>query len=636
MTHNHPIRDEERHFVINAVARTVSIPEKDRPVLIQHDHNSEHITFECDRFVEGHDLMLCDKVEIHYKNIQDSRRSVKGVYPVEDLKVSDSDNDKIKFTWIVSLNATTYNGPLWFAVTFSCTDNGDILYRWNTNICKDLFVFEGIDNGEAVEQNYADVLEMWRLDLFGIGDTEEARIRAVGNDVIASIPEEYSDLYSNVNDLNGLLKFTVKTPNLYNIVEFDEAGYYNYVDGLYVNDIPEYGSSGFVEVKENIQYRITHSGYVTFWDTNKQFISGLSGDVKFVTPSGCKYVNCAVLKDQKYDYALVEFGDVNYKSLHSTTNPINDYFTVETNNLCDPQIVGDGFYDLNGEFGHMNDYGSFTMAVTEGESYVKSRGGYVSYFDSRNIWIGSSSVGSNSDFVVPSGAVKMNVAVLLTDPDFWLVRSGDTYYKKLVSEYFPYSLNGLRYGALGDSITYGLGASTCYGKILSDSEKLSFVNYGISGNRIAANDDEANSPMYIRYANMNDDLDIVTVFGGTNDYASQIPIGTNDDTSGSTFKGALNILCEGLLSKYVSKRLGFITPIHRAREDNAIPLIDYVNAIKEICGLYGIPVLDLYNTSTICCVADENSNGLLLDGLHPSDTGHEVLARKITHFIKTL
>lgn len=636
MTHNHHVRDNDKRFVIDSVARTVYFPEADRPVLIQHDHNSEHITFECDRYVEGHDLLSCDKVEVHYRNVMDSRRSVKGVYPVADLQISGTDPNKLVFTWIVSLNATNYNGPLLFVVAFSCTKDGEILYRWNTNICKDLVVSEGMDNGEAVTQNYADVLENWRLDLFGIGDTEEAKIKAAGEKTIASIPVAYSDLYSNVDDINGMLKFAVKTPNLYSVGMFDNGGYYNYVDGSYLNEMPEYGSSGFIEVKENAQYIGMSGGYVTFWNSNKNFISGLPTSTRFMTPSGCKYVNLALRKDLKYSFALVEFGDVNYKYFQYQTNIIDKYFTVETNNLYDSRFVVDGFYDLNGEYGHMDDYGSFTMLVTEGESYVKGRSGYVSYFDANNVWISSEVVAGNVNFVVPSGAVKMNVAVLLTDPDFWVVRAGETYYKKLVSEYLPGSLNGLRYGALGDSITYGYDANTCYGEILSNAEKLSFVNYGLSGNRIAVSSDDVYSPMYVRYADMNDDLDIITVFGGTNDYASQTPIGTNDDESGSTFKGALNILCKGLLTKYNGKRLGFITPIHRAREGNPIPLVEYVNAVKEICGKYAIPVLDLYNTSTICCVMDENSNGLLLDGLHPSDAGHEVLARKITHFIKTL
>lgn len=263
MTHKHPIYDDEKRFIINTVTKTVSFPEKDRPVLIQHDHNSEHITFECDRFVEGHDFMLCDKVEVHYNNVGPRNRSVKGVYPVEDLRIADSDKNKVVFTWIPSLNATTYAGPLLFVITFSCTNNGDITYRWNTNICKDLVVGEGIDNGEAVEQNYADVLENWRLDLFGIEDTAEANMRLYSKriqdelevkarEVMATMPDEYME-YSdfekskaNVTDINRLLdsdyianRFTNLYPHGDSSYEYDGTSVYSGVaagDNFYLEE----------------------------------------------------------------------------------------------------------------------------------------------------------------------------------------------------------------------------------------------------------------------------------------------------------------------------------------------------------------------------------------------------------------
>ena len=651
MSHNHPIYDVDKRFVIDPVSRAVAMPEGQRPVLIQYDHNSEHITFECDRFIEGHDLMLCDIVEVHYNNIGDSRHVSNGVYPVEDLQVSSADDSKIIFTWVVSQMATVYTGKLAFVVAFTCTDEGDILYRWNTRVNDDLEILSGISNSEAVADTYADVLEGWRMELFGIGDTAEAEmiafvedqqkafnsaIEAKGRETYDSIPKNYTDLHANVDDLNGLLAVACRTPNLYNVIEFDENGYYFHSDGRYTNEIPEYGSSGFIAVKEGIQYYQNSGAYTTFWDANKNFIGGQERGKSFIPPTGCKYVNCSLLKSLKYGFVLVEYGDVNYKYLYSENDPIHDYFSFETNNLYDPRFVVEGFYDLSGNYSYMDAYGSFTIAVTGGETYIKSLSGYVAYFDESNVWIKTDTIAKNTNFVVPNNAVKMNVAVLMTEPDFWLVPSGETVYRKLVSDYIPTTIGGLKYGALGDSITYGYDANTCYGDILSSSEKLSFVNYGISGNRIADCDDHDSEPMYIRYTEMNDDLDIVTVFGGTNDYASQTPIGENSDMTGETFKGALNILCKGLQTKYLGKRLGFITPIHRRSENAGTNLVEYVNAVKEICALYAIPVLDLYNTSTISCVSDENSNGLLIDGLHPSDAGHAVLARKIANFIKTL
>lgn len=648
MSHEHSMYDTNRRFVIDTVTKVVTIPETSKPVLTQYDHNSEYITFECPRFVEGHDFAKSDKVEVHYNNIDaGGRQTSKGLYEAEDLRVDPNDDRKVIFTWIVSQMATAYAGSLHFVVAFSCVTDGGLNYRWNTKINSGLTVSNGIYNGEIVESVYADVLEMWKLDLFGIGDTEESRMITLaesqrqaiidtGVETLKTIPTSYSDMYAKLDDIGTIVESVVKTSNLYKVNEFDENGYYTHDTGVFSSDMTGYGSTGYISVKENIRYYQSSSGYVTFWNNNKEFIGGQNGGRTFVTPSGCSYINCALLKSIKYTYFVTEFGDVNFKMLDSGVDRLTDYFSFETNNMYDSRLVGEGCYDLNGEYAYVDDYGSFTIPVNGNEKYTKNWSGYVAYFDYQNNWIRTDVVNSGNTFTVPSNAVKMNVAVQHSTADFWLLPEGENGYRKLSSEFLPNTLSGLRYGALGDSITYGLEANTCYGTILSEAESITFLNYGISGNRIADSADETNNPMHVRYLDMSDDLDIITVFGGTNDCASQTPIGTNSDETGATFKGALNILTRGLLRKYVGKRIGFITPIQRNSDERPIKLVEYVNAIKEICSLRGIPVLDLYNTSTITCVDDDNANGLLVDGLHPSDEGHAVIARKVSSFIKTL
>jgi lysophospholipase L1-like esterase len=195
----------------------------------------------------------------------------------------------------------------------------------------------------------------------------------------------------------------------------------------------------------------------------------------------------------------------------------------------------------------------------------------------------------------------------------------------------------MKYGALGDSITSGLTADTCYGEIVSDEMGLAFTNYGISGNRLASTDHDAvTSPLCVRYAQMSDDLDIVTVMGGTNDYTAQVPIGSNDSADITTFKGALNVLCRGLVSKYSGKRVGFITPLQRSGDEREIKMEDYVDAIVEICALYSIPVLDLYRNGGITTKVSDTAGGLLPDGLHPNNDGQAVIARKVKWFIESL
>lgn len=256
MSHGHWMYDTDKHFIIDPKTRAVATSDGSKPVLMQYDHNSEHITFEGARFVEGHDLSLCDKVEIHYNNIENGKgKTNKGVYPVEDFRVHPSDNSKVQFTWIVSENSTSYAGTLAFVISFSCTNEGDLLYRWNTDINSSIAISSGIYNGEYVAEYYADVLESWKQDLFGIGDTEEARLRAMadeereslqyaidevkaaalevqnevhlkGQQTLATIPESYTELQSTVDALieDRYIRSTTMVDNV--ITEtFDDGRY---------------------------------------------------------------------------------------------------------------------------------------------------------------------------------------------------------------------------------------------------------------------------------------------------------------------------------------------------------------------------------------------------------------------------
>ena len=128
---------------------------------------------------------------------------------------------------------------------------------------------------------------------------------------------------------------------------------------------------------------------------------------------------------------------------------------------------------------------------------------------------------------------------------------------------YLYPTYGKICGWLGDSITAG-GYATYGGKYLQLSES---VNYGISGSMIAKHTDENASgnqhTISVRYAEMRNDLDILIIAGGTNDFSNSIPIGTEEDENNLTLLGALRILCDGLLEKYPDKTIIFLSPINR-------------------------------------------------------------------------
>ena len=174
-------------------------------------------------------------------------------------------------------------------------------------------------------------------------------------------------------------------------------------------------------------------------------------------------------------------------------------------------------------------------------------------------------------------------------------------------------------------------------------------NYGIGGTRFSLqkgndwrpldNHVDVNS-FSERFDKMDDDADMVVVFGGTNDYGhGDAPLGCFDDKTPDTFYGACHYLFTGLINRYPGKPIIIMTPLHRCNEDNvrgdgwtaeeAADLKTYVNIIREVAEYYSLPVLDLFAESGIQPKVDIIREKFCPDGLHPNDAGHVLLAKKI-------
>ena len=67
MAHIHSIYDCDTHFVIDPVTREIK-NESEKTVIVQNDHNSERFSFELPKTIEGHDMSLCNVVQVHYLN----------------------------------------------------------------------------------------------------------------------------------------------------------------------------------------------------------------------------------------------------------------------------------------------------------------------------------------------------------------------------------------------------------------------------------------------------------------------------------------------------------------------------------------------------------------------------------------
>lgn len=207
---------------------------------------------------------------------------------------------------------------------------------------------------------------------------------------------------------------------------------------------------------------------------------------------------------------------------------------------------------------------------------------------------------------------------------------------------------------LGDSITEGHGTSAkdkIYWSLIGKNEGAIVRGYGIGGTRLAKQAKPSENPLFdldfcTRAAEMEEDADIVVVFGGTNDYGhGDAPIGTPTDRTNETFYGACHQLFSSLIERYPQAVIAVMTPLHRTGDDNPRPgnklvdtgtLLDYVRIIREVAEIYSLPVLDLYAASGICPKFACHREAFMPDGLHPNDAGHEIIARKLGNFLKSL
>lgn len=207
---------------------------------------------------------------------------------------------------------------------------------------------------------------------------------------------------------------------------------------------------------------------------------------------------------------------------------------------------------------------------------------------------------------------------------------------------------------LGDSITWGYNPNTGeqieknYSILLKERLNLKELrNYGINSSTLADNK-ISYEPMCNRYKNMDDNADIVAIFGGTNDYGREdfeVQLGKINDLGTATIYGVLNNMCIGLKQKYPNSVIFFITPIQRAYIDRGCnfkyatniknrlkySLEDVANAIKEVCKKNNILVFDLYNNCDINTI--EDCIKYIPDGLHPTEEYHKILANKIYDYI---
>ena len=176
LSHIHDVYDSDNKFAIDGISRAIKNNSTSKTIVMQFDHNSEVFTFELPRYIEGHDMTKCNRVEVHYLNIDTATKEEhEGIYLVDDLTINADDETKLTCSWTISQSATQLVGNLNFLLRFICLTDDVIDYVWNTAIFSGIYVSKGIYNSDIVAEQYIDTIKAW-----------ENRLKVVENSIGSS------------------------------------------------------------------------------------------------------------------------------------------------------------------------------------------------------------------------------------------------------------------------------------------------------------------------------------------------------------------------------------------------------------------------------------------------------------------
>ena len=150
------------------------------------------------------------------------------------------------------------------------------------------------------------------------------------------------------------------------------------------------------------------------------------------------------------------------------------------------------------------------------------------------------------------------------------------------------------------------------------------------------------------------EYDLIIIFLGTNDYGSDVDLGTMDSNDKTKFIPSVDYCLKYIRDTWVNSKVACLLPLQRYNGNNkngvGYSLQQYNNALEERCNFYSIPTLDLYNkgnfipqltnfrnTHTFITGTHPETGLPNGDGLHPNLTfGRDYLMTIIAEFLELI
>lgn len=179
--------------------------------------------------------------------------------------------------------------------------------------------------------------------------------------------------------------------------------------------------------------------------------------------------------------------------------------------------------------------------------------------------------------------------------------------------------------------------------LVNNSSAGTYVTTGHGNDSMAACGDRCTALGLENY----NDPDVIILQLGMNDFNAEVGLGTYDGSqtfpaTTTTFREAYAIMLKKILARYRYAKVlactipnhedNFITTGFPEKNDAGVLLSTYNQAIKDICDLFGVTVVDWYS----CGITYQNLSNFMQDfaagsgyGMHPNRFGHSLMANQI-------
>lgn len=212
-------------------------------------------------------------------------------------------------------------------------------------------------------------------------------------------------------------------------------------------------------------------------------------------------------------------------------------------------------------------------------------------------------------------------------------------------------LAGKNIAFIGDSLTANNGTKK-YIDVIRDKTGANCVNYGLNESSVALNKVTKYESFVTRYHDVianhpPDYFDIIVIFGGTNDYAYDVPLG-DMSTGQDTYIGALTEIVYNMQAKNPKAKIVLVNPLisnyygrafDYTKNNAGLFVEDYRNGVRLVARMLGCAVYDAHMLSGL-----NPNNGYMSekyytnrdDGVHPNEAGHERIAIPLINLFNSL